>query len=294
MSRILIVDDEPHYGDYLGDWLSCQGHEVKTATTAHDAIDCVAAWRPHVLVADWMLKNSLDGLQVSAAVREAIPEVQTILITAYPSPELRARAEDAQVFRFLEKPFSLEDIAGTVSKAVHESQRMRASRLLLVSDTVVVRKATVDMLQSAGWICHVADSHAIARNAIERDPKIAVAILDCLEPASELGLLAAELRAIRPGLTIVGCSERAADKHRFADLGIADFVPRFWEVADLVKLLAAPIANCVECDLPLPLLRATLRDDAASWECSMCGSRYRAVLGDDAPEELRRNVRLAT
>ena len=79
-TRILIVVDEPHYGEYLGDWLSRQGHEVKTASTAHDAIDCGAAWRPHVLVADWMLKESLNGVQVSAAIREANPAVQTILV----------------------------------------------------------------------------------------------------------------------------------------------------------------------------------------------------------------------
>lgn len=293
MSRILIVDDEPHYGAYLGDWLSRQGHEVKTAITPHDAIDCGVAWRPHVLVADWMLKSTLDGLHVSAAIREANPAVQTILITGYASPELRARAEEAQVFRFVEKPFSLEDIAGTVSKAAHASRRMHSPQVLLVSEAAMVREATSDTLQSSGWICHTADSHADARKILAGNTDISIAILDCLEPNSDLALLVSELREIHPGLPIVGSSEHEVDANRFVGLGISEFVPRYCESADLEKMLAAPIDNCVDCGLPLPLLRATPRGDAASWECGMCGARYRATLRADAPEDLRRNVRLA-
>jgi DNA-binding NtrC family response regulator len=294
MPRILIVDDEPQYGAYLSDWLSRQGHEVKTATTSRDAIACGAAWRPHVLlIANWTPGCPLDGLQISSAVREVHPEVQTILIAGCSSPELRASAEKAQVFCLVEKPFSLEDLAAAVGNAARESRRVHGPQLLLVSETAVVLAATADMLQSAGWVCHVADSHAQARQTLENNTMISVAVLDCLEPTPDLRLLAAELRKIQPRLTIIGCSEQATDRRRFAELGITDFVPRYWEVADLVRLLAAAIENCVECGLPLPLLRATPGVDAQSWECGMCGARYRAVLREDATEDLRRNVRPA-
>ena len=292
-TRILIVVDESHYGEYLGDWLSRQGHEVKTASTAHDAIDCGAAWRPHVLVADWMLKESLNGVQVSAAIREANPAVQTILITGYSSPELRARAEEAQIFRVLEKPFALEDLAGAVDKAAHESRRLHGPHLLLVSETAVVRETTVDMLHSAGWTCQATDSHAEARRAVENDAKIAVAIFDCFDPTPDLGLLASELREIRPGLPIFGSSEQLDGQQRFAQLGITEFMPRYWEVGTLMEQMVVPITHCVECGLRLPLVRTTLGASVPSWECSMCGARYRAMLRDDAPEDLRRNVRPA-
>ena len=292
MPRVLIVDDEPHRTSSLRDWLSHQGHEVKATVSLQDAIEWGTSWQPHVLlIANWTPQCPLDGPQLAASLRAGQPELQTILIAGDSSPELRARAEEARIFCVLEEPFSLEGIAEMVDKAARESLRNSAGRLLLVSDSAVVREAIVDMLQAAGWVCHVEDSHAQARQALENNPEISVAILDCLEPTPDQGLLAAELREVRPGVTIIGCSEQAADKLRFADLGITDFVPRYWRIADLVNLLAVPIKNCVECGLPLPLLRATPRDNAQSWACGMCGARYRAMLPDNAPEDLRRNVR---
>lgn len=117
MARVLIVDDESSYRDYLGRYLGREGHEVRVAASGREAVETGARFRPTVLVVDWMLKNHLHGLHVAAALRAVQPETAVILITGFPSRDLKSAAERAGVFRFVEKPFELESIRAAVDEA---------------------------------------------------------------------------------------------------------------------------------------------------------------------------------
>lgn len=122
MSRVLVVDDEQDCCAELELGLGRRGHEVKTAVDGRTAIRLGVRYRPDVLVADWMLKDSLHGLHVCEALRTVTPEVQTILITGFASDDLISKAAEHQVFRFLEKPFTLDEI----QTAVRDAARARA------------------------------------------------------------------------------------------------------------------------------------------------------------------------
>ncbi len=50
------------------------------------------------------------------------------------------------------------------------------------------------------------------------------------------------------------------------------------------------IAVCVECGLPLPLLRPGAPREGRTWVCRYCGCHYHAVLDDQQPD-LHENVR---
>lgn len=107
MSKVLIVDDEQHYREHLSTALSRDGHEVVTAASGREAIALGCRFRPDVLIADWMLKNHIHGLSVSDALRAVLPDLRTIMITGFPSSELRSAAAEAGVGEFIEKPFDL-------------------------------------------------------------------------------------------------------------------------------------------------------------------------------------------
>jgi DNA-binding NtrC family response regulator len=117
MSKVLVVDDEQIYREELELALSSHGHEVRTAGSGREAVEVGARYRPDVLVADWMLKNDIHGLHVADVLSLVKPEVQTILITGFASPDLVAGAEQADVFEFIEKPFEADRIVGAVSRA---------------------------------------------------------------------------------------------------------------------------------------------------------------------------------
>jgi DNA-binding NtrC family response regulator len=117
MARVLVVDDEQGYRDYLERALRVEGHDVRVAESGRRGVEVGTRFRPDVLVVDWMLKDEMHGLHVTRALRVARAEIQAILITGFPSPELQAEAEDADIFAFMQKPFDLDRMVEVVGRA---------------------------------------------------------------------------------------------------------------------------------------------------------------------------------
>ncbi len=115
--RVLIADDEERYRDYLRASLTEQGHEVSTVDAGRVAIDHGVRFRPQVLVTDWMLSDHIHGLRVSNVLRAVDPSMQAIVITGFPSTDLQRDARHSGVFRFIEKPFELEEMVEAVNSA---------------------------------------------------------------------------------------------------------------------------------------------------------------------------------
>jgi two-component system NtrC family response regulator/two-component system nitrogen regulation response regulator GlnG len=117
MARILIVDDEKSYRRYLAKHLAGEGHEVRSASSSDEAIEVAAEFLPDVLILDWMLNNACD-LKVAEALPEINPDVRTILITGFESERARHEALDLPIFRFIEKPFDINDLSAAVRDAL--------------------------------------------------------------------------------------------------------------------------------------------------------------------------------
>jgi len=117
MTRILVVDDEPDYPQLLGIILTKEGFEVKTATSGEDACEIAATFLPDVLVVDWVLEGSQDGLAVAETIGKLNPSLQTVLITGYPSVSLENRVEKIPSVRFLTKPFTPSHLVELVRDA---------------------------------------------------------------------------------------------------------------------------------------------------------------------------------
>ena len=116
--RILIVDDEPTYREYLERFLSRDGFDVRTAETGTEAIEIARDFEPDVLLADWMLRCEMHGIEVGEALRAMRPELRILLMTGYPTDDLQVDAKRVGINGFLEKPFALEDLAQAIQAAL--------------------------------------------------------------------------------------------------------------------------------------------------------------------------------
>lgn len=122
MATVLIVEDEDVLRETLSSFLTRQGHDVIAAASGYEALEVGLDASPDVLVADWMLKNHIHGLHVSAVFRALHPRLHTILITGFPSRDLLEESDRAGVARLLEKPFDLQDLEDAVSSVLVDAQ----------------------------------------------------------------------------------------------------------------------------------------------------------------------------
>ncbi len=116
--RILIVDDEPTYREYLDRYLTRAGLEVQTAETGAEAIRVSREFAPDILLADWMLRCEMHGIEVGEALRAQWPELRILLMTGFPTADLQTEATRVGIDGFLEKPFSLEDLSSAIEDAL--------------------------------------------------------------------------------------------------------------------------------------------------------------------------------
>lgn len=117
MAKIIVLDDEPSVCKVIKCRLTRDGHEVRISNTGDEAIDLGYLFQPDLLITDWNLESDYDGLEVAEAVSVAKENVKTILITGYSSC-YKNRSQAVEIFATLPKPFSVDELANTVDRAL--------------------------------------------------------------------------------------------------------------------------------------------------------------------------------
>jgi DNA-binding response OmpR family regulator len=113
---LLIVDDEEAALFAMREYFGALGYEVDCASELGAAQQLLSARRYGVVIADLRLTpcGGTEGLELIAGVRERSPSTRTILLTAYGSPEVEAKARELGIDALLDKPQPLPQIARLV------------------------------------------------------------------------------------------------------------------------------------------------------------------------------------
>ena len=116
MSRILVVEDEPHIADGLRFNLEAEGHEVTVTGDGEQALALlVDDQRPmDVVILDVMLPGK-DGFETAAELRAAGQYVPILMLTARGRADDVLRGFEAGADDYLAKPFELNILLARVN-----------------------------------------------------------------------------------------------------------------------------------------------------------------------------------
>jgi diguanylate cyclase (GGDEF)-like protein len=129
---LLFVDDE---ADVLGILSKTFEREfnVLTATSGREALAILREQQVDLLVTDQKMPE-MTGIELVAAARDDGIDVTAILLTAYAQPDdLIAAINRGQVYRYVTKPWNINDLRITVKNAVEFTQLRRDKERLLRS-----------------------------------------------------------------------------------------------------------------------------------------------------------------
>ena len=120
MSRVLVVDDDPHLLRTLGINLTAHGHVVVPATTGAAALRALAdPPAPDVVVLDLGLPD-LSGLEVLAGLR-GWSSVPVIVLSARSDAGDKVAALDAGADDYVTKPFGMPELLARIRAAVRRA-----------------------------------------------------------------------------------------------------------------------------------------------------------------------------
>ncbi len=112
--RILVVDDEPPIRRILRRSLIVSGYEVLVAEDGKQAIDIAVHQHPDLILLDLCLPGDIDGLDVCKYVRQAMPKMPIIVLSAVTEEKQKVLALDLGADDYLTKPFSNEELQARV------------------------------------------------------------------------------------------------------------------------------------------------------------------------------------
>lgn len=108
--KIAVADDELDTRDYLQEYLTYLGHEVRAAADGRQLVELSREFAPDLIITDYAMPG-LDGLAAAAEINRARP-VPVVLISGRHDAQLPATVEG--VVTFLAKPVKEKDLRAAV------------------------------------------------------------------------------------------------------------------------------------------------------------------------------------
>lgn len=113
---IAVIDDDADYRQFIRSILEEEGHHVRVFEAPPDLYAAFESELPDVLLLD-MKMGRFDGNRVLEEVRKRWPKLCVIVVTGYPSLDSMRQTFKQDVFDYLAKPFSLEELRRTLAQA---------------------------------------------------------------------------------------------------------------------------------------------------------------------------------
>ncbi|HEY8517828.1 MAG TPA: UDP-3-O-acyl-N-acetylglucosamine deacetylase [Candidatus Binatia bacterium] len=114
---ILVVDDEEQIRQSLRGVLSDEGFAVIEAGDGKRALELLREGKPDLVILDVWLPE-IDGIALLEQIKTTHPDLPVIIICGHANIEAAVRATRLGAIDFIEKPFSLEALLGSIERAL--------------------------------------------------------------------------------------------------------------------------------------------------------------------------------
>jgi len=128
-ARILIADDEPGQRELLAGFLRRLGHEIIEAADGEETVALARETGVDLVLLDQRMPR-LGGEAALRALREANPEIDVVVVTAYGTVEAAVEALKLGASDYLTKPLDLERLRLVVSRLLERRTLLRENREL--------------------------------------------------------------------------------------------------------------------------------------------------------------------
>jgi CheY-like chemotaxis protein len=116
--RVLLVEDDETFCQFLSEILEAKGAEVVSSTDGVDGYEKACSYPYDLFIFDVRMPGLL-GTEIAEALKEKNPAAKVILISAFADETLRKAAEKLRT-PLLSKPFSAEDLFHVIDGAKNE------------------------------------------------------------------------------------------------------------------------------------------------------------------------------
>lgn len=200
--RVLVVDDDPNIRRSLTRILRSQSFDVSEAEDGHAALAAIAQSKPDLVILDIRMPG-IDGVETFRLIREQLPRVPGIFMTAYSSSSRVEIADELGGIEVLAKPLQIDLLLELAKAAIGNAP------ILIVDDQPEARRSLARALGQLGIETATASSLQEASRLLRQRPERVVIADVFLGDGNGLDLLDEVRDAVAPPLVFVtGFTER--------------------------------------------------------------------------------------
>lgn len=113
---IVALDDDADFRQFIGVTLSTEGHDVRTVATPDEFFAACERSLPDLVLLDINMGRA-SGEEVLGEIRRRWQRLCVIVVTGYPTMDSMRQTFKQDVFDYLSKPFSLDELRHALSQA---------------------------------------------------------------------------------------------------------------------------------------------------------------------------------
>ncbi|TXK73511.1 response regulator [Paenibacillus sp. N3.4] len=163
MQKILIVDDESIFREYLRtalDW-EAYGFEIcAEAKNGIEALEQAALHKPDIALVD-ITMPFMDGLSLTEHLNESYPTTSVVLITGHNEFDYARKALKLGVEDYILKPFSKDELVLTLLKLQKDHQKAQEEKSTLKENQQLIKESFLNHLLSSDY--HLSEAETSQR-----------------------------------------------------------------------------------------------------------------------------------
>ena len=120
-ATVWVVDDDRSIRWVLQKSLEAVEIIVRVFESAQEVLEQLQSSKPDVLVSDIRMPG-MDGLELLAEIKERMPELPVIIMTAYSDLDSAVSVYEGGAFEYLPKPFDIDEAVDLVQRGIEHSR----------------------------------------------------------------------------------------------------------------------------------------------------------------------------
>ena len=121
MKKILIVDDDGEFRNYLMEVLKEEGYQIDSASSAKEAYALLNAVEFDIVLLDYLMPKQ-SGVDAISEIKRLRPKVKVIMVTAFASIEHAIDAIKRGATDYISKPFKIDNLLLTLRRVLEEAK----------------------------------------------------------------------------------------------------------------------------------------------------------------------------
>ncbi len=146
--HILVVDDEPAVRDLLVSQLAFVGYRCRAAASGRAALELALAEPRPILVLSDVHMPGFSGVELLRHLREADNDIQVVMVSGMQDLSIVRECLREGAYDYLVKPFELDDLTNTVSRAIERARLLRQNEEYRKNLERMVQEQTEEIRQT--------------------------------------------------------------------------------------------------------------------------------------------------